>query len=175
MRFPPQLRVSPAEPTRHSPRPDHGAIPCKPPQALWTSTYTGPVHGSDWVQWCLDEDFSVPESGAWRSWLLVPNVSARVYIIDTLSDLVRLIGRFPNSDERLPDFFRHVPDWAKVSEQYDAVHLTEVGQWRTRFGVPSMYGWDCESTAWLRWMFHRVVDLGSIAYERLGADEESAS
>ena len=42
--------------------------------------------------------------------------------------------------------FRHVLDYDKIAEDYDAVSLTEMGlneNWN------EFYGWDCESTLWL--------------------------
>lgn len=64
---------------------------CKPePQTgFWTSTYDE-VSGGGWVQWSLAEDFGVP-SGGWNSWLVYPRKDLRVYEIDCLADLDKLL------------------------------------------------------------------------------------
>lgn len=73
-------------------------------------------------------------------------------------------------------------DWVKVGEVYDGVHLTARGEAETRmpwkrdllrgfenkerisFNLmtpepPNLYGWDCESTYWYRWVFGKVAEL----------------
>jgi hypothetical protein len=123
----------------------------KPQFGLWTSTYH-PERGSDWVQWCLAEEFSIPPNGEWRGVILRPRRGARVYHVRTHEDLRRLVECYPHN----ADTYRLYPNWRAISRDYDAVHLTEKGQWATRLSYPhDLYGWDCESTVWFRWCFTR--------------------
>lgn len=135
---------------------------------LWTSTYLG-VLGSDWIRWCRSESFYCNGNGdeGFRVWLLEPDRDARIYEIDSYADLERLVEGYPqHPEDELADLHLGVftqPAWGEVAADYDAIHLTEEGQWATRMTHPlSLYGWDCESTLWLRWAFASWRDLGVI-------------
>jgi hypothetical protein len=162
----PQLFIGRKEPNSHhfNPVSNDEGFGVKPRGGLWTSTY-GPVYGSGWVDWCLSEDYNVPPDGRFASWLLEPNPTAVVLEIDSYEDLqvlvesdygidgpgyaLRLGGRGIN--------FEKLATWGHI----DAIHLTERGQWATRLSHPhTLYGWDCESTLWLRWAFVKVENLG---------------
>ncbi len=119
---------------------------------LWTSTFDE-HHGSDWVQWSLGEEFRCDrESASWQTWLLDPDPAARVVDIDSYADLAALVAAYPGGD---------YPAWHDIAVDFDAVHLSERGQWATRLSGPfNLYGWDCESTLWLRWAFAAVEDGG---------------
>lgn len=133
----------------------------KPSGGFWTSTYLGD-HGSGWTNWCLGEQFDCSrDNPRWRAWLLHPCPGARVYVIDTLADLHALVNRFYHERRYPSGHISAYPHWERVAEEYDGVRLTEEGVWRTRLTFPTdLYGWDCESTLWLRWAFDRVEDLG---------------
>lgn len=164
-RHPPQLHVGPVMPTEERMKPVINRI-CftKPSGGLWTSTYR-PRHGSGWVQWCLSEDFGVPDEG-WRAWRLQPAENARIYTIASLADLQRLLAEFGEQPRLFPGMMRY-PDFEAVAREYDAVHLTDEGQWATRLTHPeSLYGWDCESTVWFRWAFDSVAELGVKRFSR---------
>ena len=48
----------------------------------------------------------------------------------------------------------------EMSKDYDAIHLTEKGQWKTRMTRPvSLYGWDCETVYWFRMKFKVVKNI----------------
>jgi hypothetical protein len=138
----------------------------KPTGGLWTSTKL-PSGSSGWINWCLGEDFAGPEFDVWE---LTPDPAARVFTIDSLPDLLDLRARFsplcdhPRDCAPLRDIGAGV-SWRRVAEEYDAVRLTEEGQWRTRMSRPSLYGWDCESTLWFRWRFTDVHHVGARSYE----------
>jgi len=152
----PQLWIN-----RHPPRAssfnvvvnDHG-FRVKPQGGLWTSTYSDEI-GSGWVEWCLAEDFRVPQHFRWHGWLLTPPWDARVYEIDSYADLRRLAESefgMPEGPGYFPAFGGCGIDFEKMSQSYDAIHLTEAGQWATRLSHPhTLYGWDCESTLWLHY------------------------
>lgn len=127
----------------------------KPKGGLWTSTYTplDPDGPCDWYRWSKAEDFRMYE---WRHpHVYTVSTQLKIIEIDSQQDLVDLLSeyrdpnRFGYSD---PDLEQQYPDWAKLARDgFDAVHLTERGQWATRLVLtgPDLYGWDCESTLWL--------------------------
>lgn len=130
----------------------------KPKGGLWTSTYLGPEDGSDWVRWCRGEQFDSPDTSAWYA--LTPRKGLRIIKIDSEADLRRVIDAYPAPmPADWPDILREdakINYEAVAAAGWDAVHLTERGQWRTRFSRPGLYGWDCESTLWLRWGFSKI-------------------
>lgn len=129
---------------------------------LWTSTFLGMGQISGWAQWCRDETFGHDKA---RLWLLTPDPEANVVHVDTLADLHDLHERYGITETfgegRYTD---HQLDWsAMVDVGVDAMHLTDEGQWATRLSHPiDLYGWDCESTLWLRWAFVAVEDGGIV-------------
>jgi hypothetical protein len=135
---------------------------------LWTSTYDN-EYGSAWVQFCLSETYEIDrENPTWQNcWLLDPDPEARVYVIDDYPDLDWLIkeyGHTRKGSEMLSERMTF-PDWVRMSEDYDAVHMTEEGQWKTRLSHPhNLYGWDCECTLWLRWRFIHAQRLGELVF-----------
>jgi hypothetical protein len=129
-------------------------LPIKPKGGMWTSTYTpNEEHDSDWIRWCSSEGFY----GGRHKWRLKPKEDIRVLVVDSLDDLkaitnvykkeyykgtkASLIGSFPL-------------DFQLIAEDFDAMRLTEDGQWDTRLtgsDEPDLYGWDTESVLNFRW------------------------
>lgn len=102
----------------------------KPIGGLWTSP-TGSTYG--WKEWCLQEDFRIDSLSS--HFKLKFTKEARVLLIDSFPDL-----------EKLPKRKVNYLDFEKISNKFDAIWLTEKGQWETRFTRPfNLYGWDCES------------------------------
>lgn len=138
----------------------------KPFGGLWTSTYTGLEYGSAWVQSCYAMDFIIPEDRV-PSWLLTVDDNARIYTIDSVPDMYYIWDRY---GYKLTDTVDAI-DFEKMANDYDALYLTEHGQEATRHYelnrpiMQSMYGWDCESTLWFRWVFTEVTYLGEICYD----------
>jgi hypothetical protein len=122
----------------------------KPKGGLWTSTFV-PEQGSAWTEWCNAEDFNVPQAG-WASWLLYPTGTAQILRIDTYEDLKLIV----ESEYGLPvpyrqDLGARAMNFAKLATRFDAIYLTEEGQWATRLSHPhSLYGWDVSSVCWLQ-------------------------
>lgn len=114
---------------------------------LWGSP-KGSAYG--WVEWCLAEEYGDPQK--WSQWWVHLDPTARLFTIDSFSDLFVLHRRYPS-----PDRLRLLAmDWPGIACDYDAVWLTEEGQWRTRMtGSLSLYGWDCESVVVLN---HDVIE-----------------
>lgn len=123
---------------------------CKPQDGgLWTSTYN-PEIGSRWIEWCKWEDFRLGDIKDFVS-LLYPKI-CRVFIIDSEEDARRFLTEFGIREDYYYESYEI--DFEKFAKQYDALHLTDKGQYETRFmHPPTFYGWDCESTLWMRPMF----------------------
>jgi len=130
----------------------------KPQTALWTSTYTPEAkHPSAWVEWCTSE-MPVWITGK-SAYIIYPKVTARVYVIDDADDVRYLSHLFPGTDMNHYKYGRTSVNWVAVAKVYDAVRLTDNGQYETRFPYDqsvSLYGWDVESTAWFRHVFDKV-------------------
>lgn len=179
----PQIRLGNPRPDRDGVRPIAEPF-CgwiKPMGGLWTSTQLSSDGYCGWIEWCNDEKFGPLQNRVWR---LDVDPTAKVYTIDEHADLKRLAQLYPpvcdhkNRTRRpgsmgdgqsygCPDAVRSIGSgvyWRGVAEDFDAVHLTDAGQWATRHTTPNLYGWDCESTLWFRWKFLDVVDLGRRRY-----------
>jgi len=125
----------------------------KPENGLWTSTWLGEPKVSGWVEWCRSESFSI---GGHQTWLLTPKPEARIAVVREMQDLKTLLNRYPLQRGKSEDHFMQYLDFERMAQDFDGMHLTEAGQWETRLTQPSLYGWDCESTCWFRWMFDGV-------------------
>jgi len=139
----------------------------KPEGGLWTSSYD-PECGSGWIQWSIAERFSgewneEEEKGYYGCYLLHPE-PARVLVIDTQQDLIEALRHYQNYDHRGGGWGGTNLDFEALAEDYDAIHLTDRGQWATRMTNPGLYGWDCESTLWFRWCFYDVEWLGNLGF-----------
>ena len=96
----------------------------KPRGGFWTSSYD-PEYGSAWVRWCVAYRYNEPLGLHWT--VLSVAKSARLALIDSPTDLRRLINRYP----RILRGPRGL-DFEKLSQEYDGVHLTNEGYMRTR-------------------------------------------
>lgn len=147
----------------------------KPIGGLWTSTFDVETKNG-WVEFCENEMFALPESGVWRGYILVPMKKARIYTIDNFAHLYHLIEKYPYRPYEKEDFSSFMKekvfiDFEKMSKDYDAIHLTDDGQWQTRYtpGI-DLYGWDFESTLWFRDCFTKIIPTSfkvSISKEEL--------
>jgi hypothetical protein len=147
------------------------AVICnKPIGGLWTSTYD-PAIGSDWVRYLK----TYRDASALDGYLIEMDPRARVYTIDTASDLERLMEAYPYDPDHVADLPREIRmlmrsfDFTKLRQDFDAVHLTKVGERQTRYGRPyRLDGWDCECTLWLKWCVKRAVWVGPHDYTARG-------
>lgn len=135
----------------------------KPAGGLWTST-SSKKEGSDWVRYCMtDYTDALKPTG----WLCKVNENTKITEIDSQEDLKDTIEHYRHPCQfGFPKDFtqdRDTIDFEKLSKDYDAIHLTEAGQWRTRLPLsgPNLYGWDAESTLHFKDNFKdcRKVDL----------------
>lgn len=131
----------------------------KPSGGLWTAPVTkqaagGLVLSTLWSEWCVEN--MGWDSDEARFLPIRPDADARVLLIDGMDDLRRLVAAYPNdaaASRVLTRHFREFPDWLAMAADWDAVYLTDAGQWATRmppFDEPNLYGWDCPSALWLR-------------------------
>lgn len=140
----------------------------KPTGGIWTSTYLDNETGSDWVTWCQVEEYKLPTGLLWHSWLLTPDVDARVYHVDCESDLLALVEKYPLACTLESNCWITL-DFEAMAEHYEALHLTQMGQIETRFtnlSHPNLYGWDVESTLWFNWTFQDVRYMGHRRFGR---------
>ena len=142
----------------------------KPRRALWTSTRTSPSL-SPW----LDHPERADIVHLWR---VAVSPTARIAEIHSPEEWFALAHAYP---ERAPGFVytglknrpasakRLDPDWRKVAEEWDGVHLS-VGGWLTAEDVAyesngsrtELRGWEMESTVWLRWSFDSVEAIEQV-------------
>jgi hypothetical protein len=111
----------------------------------------------------------------YNCYLLYPEV-ANIFVIDSLEDLQDLLythrldtpGWTGSSGVYYQDEYL---DFEELARDYDALHLTVRGQWKTRMTRPNLYGWDVESTLWFRWKFNRVEFLGRLGFSECDMEE----
>lgn len=143
---------------------EHRGYMNKPRYGLWTSTFNDGK--SDWVRWCVDEQFGSlgSKDGPHHGVLLTPLPTARLLCIDTEAALIGATTAYA-----LPMYAGQAClNFNRISEDYDGVHLTEEGQRATRYSSPhDLYGWDCESTVWFRWAFEDAVEEVTLNFSRV--------
>jgi hypothetical protein len=133
----------------------------KPAGGLWTAPTirddAGVLTGTHWTRWCYENEY-FPQGMPRVVTLIEPDPTARVYVIDTLADLLALEEAYPWRESPVLEIWPAarcrrpwpVIDWDALALDVAAVHLTEAGEWATRFSMPGLYGWDCETILWLQ-------------------------
>lgn len=151
-----------------------------------TGFWTSPLRADGacgWIEYLTYEDWWPHGRTDPPAYLLEPASDLRVLTIDSYADLEEAVAAFPSEEPDRDDGFgdRGIDFEAAAGAGYDAVYLTDAGQWAPRLTVPlSLYGWDCESVLWLRWRFtdtrpyeRSVAELARLVLE--GDQEEAAS
>lgn len=151
-----------------------GAGITKPRRVLWTSTSTGNCPAG-WIHYLRrGEDGREPPYHPWR--LQVPS-SARIYEIHEPQSWYTLCLMYPHSSSppypfRTTSKFLIEPDWQAVAHDWDGIHLSSGGLLTTERVVwcqpksqTHLFGWQIESTAWLRWVFDLVERLPDVDYD----------
>lgn len=139
----------------------------KPSLGFFTSTWDSATGSSAWLEFLRVQSERAPRDGE-RLWLLDPAPQAVLFVVDSLADFAELVDAYPHrGNERNPIA---APDWRRVAEAapFDAVHVTnrvlhEATEWQPGDGAQQFYGWDVESTLWLRWQLGDRQCLGSIS------------
>lgn len=135
-------------------RPEHG-LWCSPITS-WSSE--GAPAGTAWTDWCAKPDDVTGQPsvyhGKYTQFVGVePLPHARIYLVETVDHLDRLVATFPLSLDH--PMRRTAPDWAAMTAAcWDAVYVSAAGLAANaeRFVMvePSLAGWDCPSVLWLR-------------------------
>lgn len=156
----PQMFVSDTYPTpeRFTEPTNTQTLPIKPDGGLWTSTVR-PDESSEWLEWLRSSHFY---TGDEVIWILQPEADIDVYSIDAVEDYHELLESYGREPAYPSAWGEVVPDFEALVDTYDAIHLTAQGQRATRFSRPGLYGWDSESTLWLRWAFESAVRRGPL-------------
>jgi len=107
----------------------------KPHGGLWSSPIDSEL---GWADWCKSNDYgNLSQSFEFE-------FEGNVFVIDSYDDALSA----PILTCDVLDYKKHYIDFEKlIALGYDAVWLTECGEYETRnFNRPlSLYGWDCES------------------------------
>ena len=136
----------------------------KPAGGFWTSTALLPLPS----MWVLNHEHSnVPKRSVWR---LPLQESTKVWEIDGTRSWIELCRQYPDdTTQTYRDQWREwglsqdrvvTPNWERVAEDWDGVHLSMGGLLTTEGvlldvgdGGTMLEGWGCEGTLWLRWTF----------------------
>jgi hypothetical protein len=115
---------------------------CKPNGGIWASLYTpNEKYLSSWQEFCESEQFGLDRFDKYALFNL--SKDARTYTIDSLNDLKVIMKSYTAKPINI-SIRRQFLDYEKLSKDYDAIILTDKGQWETRMSEPNLYGWDVE-------------------------------
>lgn len=114
---------------------------------LWASPYRlNADYYSDWQEFWHRE---MGVTGRHDAVIFSFKKAARIFVIDTQDDLIRLIDEVGAAESILPLRSLKQIDFENAKNHYDVIYLTEQGQWETRMPFERMeynlYGWDVES------------------------------
>ena len=83
----------------------------KPVGGLWG------CRGDEWIDWCIDNDFSLNKWREGFEWTLKPE--ARLLTVRSVSGFKKLIDKYSNPVGNLLEI-----DYLKIAKSYDAIELT---------------------------------------------------
>jgi len=108
----------------------------KPKGGLWCS----PLDSNyGWKDWCQEESYGDIKQ---QQRVIFDVDMSNFVVIDSAKDMKTKLPWIPVMD----GYFRALDFEKIVHEGVDGIHLTEKGQWETRFTHPEwLYGWDCET------------------------------
>lgn len=155
-----QLHIGKTEPSPGAMAPIMNRQFIKPFGGFWTSSYLGEAEGSDWVQWCLSNEFGYGIDNDFPAWLLHPIKNPNLLVVDKYADLDNVMKGFGYPIYEGSSMF--LLDYERIKAAgFDGFRVTERGRAETHLSMPyNLYGYDCESTIWFRWCFERVEKLG---------------
>lgn len=132
----------------------HGWVKPQAHTGLWTAPVTataedGAPADTTWLEWCRAEWST---EGSTHLTVIRPHATARVLLIDSQPDLIAIVRAYPSRSDFLPSLDDRYPHWQAMAAEWDAVYMTDQGQWETRLPAagPNLYGWDMPSVLWLR-------------------------
>lgn len=133
-----------------------GWVKPKSGTGLWTAPVvaTGADGSPTDTAWLIytREEMDGPEGAYTHLTEIKPDGNARVLQVDTQADLIAIVAAYPAAPV-MPGLHRGpYPDWAALAQDWDAVYLTDEGQWATRLPRtgPDLYSWDVATVLWLR-------------------------
>ena len=111
----------------------------------------------DWKKWCIDNKFNTDKLKIYTIFSLLP--IAKIITINDFCDLKTAINVYT-----FDDGFRGI-DFEKLSEDYDAIHITERAVCECRYlsdrFYADLYTWDIDSYC----IFNKnIIDKNSIRY-----------
>lgn len=113
----------------------------KPEGGLWIAPYNeNSKYSSGWEEFLINEIGS--DTKGLKGTILSIKPDAKILTIDSLEDLVKVLENYEYKNN--PIRFTKLLDFEKLSKDYDAIFLTEKGQYETRLSIPNLYGWDIE-------------------------------
>jgi hypothetical protein len=129
----------------------------KPKGGLWTSPKNS---NYGWIDFCRDENYC--KFGGFKTgfeFQLKPD--SKIYIIDTFFDLIKVPYKIKDPLYSGISYHQNFIDYENMANEYDAIWLTDNGQFDTRSPemqglfdfdgcTINLYGWDCESLIILR-------------------------
>ena len=123
----------------------------KPSGGLWSSPYNEDgEYKSDWLRFCIESDFNTHKIN--HGVLFTLHKDSRICIINSMEDLEKIYELYKGNGIEGYSFYQKTLDFEKLASDYDAIYLTDEGQWKTRFPRDSMlgksinlYGWDVET------------------------------
>ena len=132
----------------------------KPKGGLWLSSYDPTYEWlSDWGYWCSCE---APEWIGTDGILIDIKRTARIAQIKDMNDLQHFFKRYPFirytedgwGNKEISHFSGRCLNYELMRKDFDIIHLTGQGQYKTRMPDTSfynlnLYGWDCESSLML--------------------------
>lgn len=165
--FEKQLHVGKIHPAEKIILPIKNYIQCKAIGGLYTSSYLGEEQGSEWIQWCLCNEFNIPVDNLWKGWLITIKKEANIFVVDSLEKMDFLYDRYGftmfegSNMEQI--------NYEKMQNDFDGIHMTSYGERVTRHGgmftsnprknLRTMYGWDCESTHLFRDVMESIEEV----------------
>jgi hypothetical protein len=121
---------------------------------LWTST-AAVAERSMWRAYLQRWRKSVVCPTPWHTWALLIDEDVKVVEITSAAKWVEFVCAYP---QQMDGYL--CPDWVKVAQEFDAVHMTlsaiaaaQGFNFSTPHGVIPPESWDAESTFWLKWRF----------------------
>ncbi len=128
---------------------------------FWTSSITDD-NKSGWINFAESNEFYNDWSELKILKVEIKN-DARILFINSQEDYDKALEKYGRPADRLSNplaFFEgntQILDFDKLTEDYDALSLTEDGLW-TNYNT--FYGWDCESTVWFNIeCFESIVEM----------------
>lgn len=114
---------------------------------LWTS----PVDSKwGWKDWNDSEQYI--KCDKYNSFTISLKSNAKIFVINSHEDFINapLINGYNDT---------MVLDFELISKKYDAIWLTEEGEFKTRYNVKNnLYGWDCETVLVMNPNCFNVID-----------------